>query len=291
MRGKSTVFIFGGSGLIGSRLISLMKDEFIIIAPSHDEIDVRDKKVVDKKIREVKPDYILYSAGLASVDAADAHKDVAFALNSDAVSVVASIASSLKIPLLYLSTDAVFNGSQSERPYTEEDLPNPISIYGKSKHSGERRVLQGSDINCVVRLIMAFSPAYKKKLDFVRKIVNALRSNKRIIGISDQVTNPILVDYLVNAVVAVIKQRASGIYHIGSVDFATNYDFARRIAQCFSLDKKLIYRVRLEEFFAGKAKRSKYCWLDTTKFRRDFGEGILHTIDDSLNEYRKLFQD
>lgn len=287
---KKKVLLFGGTGMIGSRFSDLMHERFFITAPIHKEVDVRDIAVVGKTIEMLRPDYIVYAAGLTKVDEAEKEKERAYHLNTDAVENIAGYADFLSIPLYYLSTDAVFDGLREERAYKETDIAHPISIYGKSKLNGERAVLQINKNNCVVRLISVFSAIYRERPDFVRLTIEGLRNNQRLAGIVDQVSNPLYVDYAVYAIAALMQRKASGIYHLGATDYCSNYELAIQIASLFSLDEALIYPISHEEFFRGKAPRGKYSRLDTTKFVKEFGVGILHTIMQSLSDFKKHYR-
>lgn len=288
---KTRLLLYGGSGLVGSRIQEILTQKFDILAPSHGEVDVINKSQVEKNVEELHPDYIVYAAGLTKVDLAEQSPGQAFLLNAEAPRFVAEKARLLDIPVCYFSTDAVFDGTQKDRPYKENDKPGPVSIYGKSKLEGERAVLGASSKNVVLRIIMVYSSSFEKKMDFPRITLQALEKGEKFPAVVDQIVNPIFVDDVVRGLETVIMKHASHIYHLGSVDFLSNYDFARKLATLFGMDEDLVVPISFKDFLKGKiAPRAQYCWLDTGKFRREFREGILHTTDESLALFKKQIE-
>ena len=274
--------------MVGSRIGQVLGDKFRIVAPPHSHLDVTNQKLVHQNITDVRPDQIIYAAGITKVDYAQTHPREAFLLNAQAVRYVCQKAATFNIPVIYISTDAVFDGKNNQRPYVEDDKPNPLSVYGKSKLEGERITLSASDQNCVLRTIMVYSANFPHKKDFARLAYESLKRGEKFEGITDQVINPTFVDDLVWAIAAILRKGAHGIYHVAATDHTTNYGFVEKIAQAFGLNKKLITKVKFVDFFKDKpAPRCRYCWLDTAKFQKEFGKNILHNLDDGIKLFKK----
>ena len=159
------ILIYGGTGQIGSVAVKNLAKHFEVIAPTHKQVDVTGRQSVLKNINAVKPSQILYCAGYTDTDGARQEADKSFLLNCGAVLHIAYYAAKKKIPFHYLSTELVFNGEKSDKPYTEEDLPDPLLINGKTKRLGEIAALSTSKYNSVLRLIMCYSTYYPKKTD------------------------------------------------------------------------------------------------------------------------------
>lgn len=281
------VLIFGGSGLVGSRIREILGVKYQIIAPSHLEVNVADKKQIEQTIKRSKPDYIIYAAGLTSVDEAEQYPKLAYSLNVQTPAFIAKLAAAIGVPILYFSTDAVFDGSKSNKPYFEDDKTQPLSEYGKSKLLGEQVVMDASEKNCIARIIMVYSPKLTKRKRFVHIALEALKKGEKFYGVLDQVVNPIYVDDIVAVVDLLIKSRSHGTYHLGARDYVTNYEFVKKLATNFNLNEDLVTGISFEEFFRGKALRTKFCWLDTSKFREKFGENILHSNDEGIRLFKK----
>lgn len=283
-----TILLYGGSGLVGSRINEMLGKEFKIISPTHDEVDVTNKEKLKENIYKVKPDYIIYAAGLTKVDQAEENPDLAFQLNTQAISNICEYAKKINVPVCYFSTDAVFDGKQKKRPYKETDKTSPQSVYGKSKLAGEVATLSASVNNLVVRIIMVYSSKFPKKKDFPRIALDVLKNNEKFAGIEDQIVNPIYVDTVVDALKVLIKSHAKGIYHLGATNYLSNFEFAKKVTNIFNLDPQLLYPITFKEFSKDKkAKRGQYCWLDTSKFQKEFGKDILHSVDQELRLFQK----
>lgn len=282
------VVVYGITGMVGTRIGQLLSNDFKIIAPPRSHLDLMDKRKVLEHIKDVLPDRIIYSAGLTKVDEAQSNPKLAYLVNAQIPKFISIHAAKFKIPVAYISTDAVFAGTLKKRPYTEKDKPNPMSVYGISKLDGERAVISASRKNCVIRTIMIYSANYPHKKDFARLAYETLSRGEKFQGIVDQVINPTFVDDLVWAIGAVIKKKAKGIYHVAAKDYTTNYGFVEKITKSFSFKKSLIEKVTFDQFFKDKkAPRTQYSWIDTSKFQKEFGHGILHTIDEGISLFKK----
>lgn len=283
------LLLLGGTGLVGSRILELLKDQFEIVAPPSSNLDVTDQVQTKQKVEQIKPNLILYAAGFTDVDLAEEKKEDCYALNVTAAEYFVNETSKINIPLFYLSTDYVFDGMREDRPYKEEDEPKPVdSIYAKSKREGELVVLNSSNKNCVIRLIMPFSAVYNKKSDIARLVLDKLKKGEKLPGIIDQKVNPIFVDDLVLGIGKILEKEVSGIYHLGATTYSNPCDFMKQIARTFNLNENLVEETTFGQFSKTRvAKRPQNSWLDTSKFRAEFGEGILHSIEDEIKLFKQ----
>lgn len=285
---KQKILVYGSTGLVGGKIIQLIRNKYKIIAPPHHLLDLKDKKIIHSHLKDILPDQIVYSAGLTKVDDAQLNPKLAYYLNHLIPAYIATRAAKLKIPFHYLSSDAVFNGEKSNAPYKETDKPSPISVYGDSKLKGEIATLSASDKNSVIRTELIYAAYFPHKKDFARVAYESLKRGESFEGIVDQTITPTFVDDLVFAIAKILEKRATGIYHVASTDSTTNYKFLVSLAEIFRLNKHLIKKIEFEEFFAGKAaKRARYCWLDTTKFQNKVNSRILKKIKTSLKEFKR----
>lgn len=285
---RQKILVYGITGMTGSRISQLLSGKFRIIGPPHSHLDITNKKKVRLNLLDVLPDQIIYAAGMTKVDEAQQNEKLAYLLNAEVPGYIAQLAAGLGIPMHYISTDAVFDGTQKKRPYREIDKTNPLSIYGKSKLKGEKIVLSASIQNLVIRTIMIYSADFPHRKDFTRFAYESLKNNNQFAAITDQIINPAFVDDLVNAISAILEKRANGIYHVAATDYLSNYDFVKKIAKLFKLDSKFIIKTNFYDFFKDKpAPRTQYCWLDTSKFQKDIGKNILKKTDESLLVFKK----
>lgn len=288
MKKREKVLIYGGSGQIGSRAAQLLPAKFDIIAPSSKEVDVTNRGQVEKNIHTAHPDHILYAVGFTSIDKAPEQPADSYLLNAGAPTYITHTANKLRIPFHYLSTEVVFDGRLTSRPYKKEDKQNPLSFNAITKYLGELTTLDASSRNCVIRLIICYSASYERKLDLARLALSKIQSGENFTATNDQEINPIYVDHLVEAIATIMINHASGIYHVGATDYTTPYDFAKKIAKEFELNKSLVKSTTFKEFSKTRPElRPQHEWLDTSRFRRDFGAGILRSVDEGIKQFKK----
>lgn len=183
------------------------------------------------------------------------------------------IANKLNAILIHISTDYVFDGLKSS-PYTENDVTNPLSVYGKTKVESEKILLQKVDNVIIYRTAWLFS---KYGRDFVKTIRNIASKNKEIRVIFDQVGSPCyahdLASYIIQSL-PLIKNNTKEIFHLTNEGVASWYDLAQIIVNEFNLDCKVIPIHSFE--YPQKAKRPHFSVLDKTKFKKYFGIDIRH---------------
>lgn len=285
---KTAVLVYGGGGQIGSRVVEMLSAKFKISAPSHKEADVTNYPQVKKNIGSVKPAQILYCVGFTNIDEGIKKAKEAFLLNAGAVGSITHLAKKLDIPFYYLSTEVVFDGQKTSGPYKVDDQPNPLSLVAATKRAGELLALDASPKNSVLRLIVCYSAYYPKKLDLVRLALDKVKKGETFTATDDQEINPIYIDHAVKAIEAILANQASGIYHIGSTDYTTPYKFTKKVAQALGFDKSRIHPISFKEFAKTRPEpRPKYQWLDIKKFQKDFGKGILRSIDEGIAQFKK----
>lgn len=285
------VVLFGGSGLIGSEIQNLLSHSYSIIAPSHQEVDVTNKDTIMNCIRSIKPDSIIYSAAVSNPDIAEKNQTYAMDINATAPLIISEVAKKYGSSLIYLSSDAVFRGDKKNQPYDEEDKTDPINFYGFTKQKGEEHVLGISSSNCVMRLITVYSHYYPRKLDIARLAIKAFMNKDPFTGIIDQYMNFTYINDAVYAVSRIIDKKISGIIHVGSEDFMSNYDFINTLADISGFGDISIQAITLAEFNINKkAKRGNFIWLRTKKAQRLLGEDIIVPIKSGLIRFWQNFR-
>lgn len=289
---KNKILVLGGSGLVGSRFIDLNKNSFEIDAPSHEKLNLLDSKGLETFINNSQAEVVINFAAFTNVDKAEDDADnlggIVYKLNAQMPKDLAGLCKSLNKYLIHISTDYVFDGTKVESSYKEEDRPNPICWYAKTKYFGEQNVFGENSSALVARVEMPFSAHFDKKGDFARFFLDKLKSNEQISAVSDQKITPIFVDDVVYALVLLINNKKAGIIHIASEDWTTPYNFAKKIAQQFNLEQGLLKEARFLEFNkTRKAPRPQHSWLDTGKFRDEFTDEVLHTVEEEIKMFKE----
>lgn len=285
------VLVFGGSGLVGSRFVELSTDKFEIKAPKASEVDILDKQKISRIVSDFNPVTIINFAAYTNVEEAEKQRGdksgVCYQINAEGARNVAEVCNKLGKHLIHISTDYVFDGIKSDRPYTEKDKPNPINWYGATKYFGEQFVLESGCYHTLIRISMPYSAHYNQKGDIARFFLEQLKNKDKISAIVDQKITPTLVDDIANALIVIVDKKPTGIYHLASTNHITPLEFARLIAQTFNLDSTLITAITLEEYNKKKlAKLLKNSWLEVSKFAMEFGPNILHTVKESLQLFK-----
>ncbi len=286
------ILVFGGSGLVGSKFINLYNQIFDIKSPTVTEVDILNKDAVTKAVQEFNPDAIINFAAFTQVEEAENQKGdkegICYLINAIGAKNSASVCKEFDKKLVHISTEYVFDGTKAESPYTEEDEPNPINWYGVTKLFGEEFVLESGCQATIVRISMPFSPFYAEKKDIARFFLEELKSGKRIRAIEDQRVTPTLVSDIAGALRILLESGSSGFYHVSSTDSVTPLEFVKTITEAFKLNYSLISGISLEEFGEGKkARLLEFSWLNPTKFEREFGDEILHTVEEGIVLFKK----
>lgn len=281
------IALFGGGGMVGTRFISLQKDNFNIDSPSISEVDILNKEAVEKFLQSSEAGAVINFAAITDVEKSETEAGdkagLCYQINAVGAKNVADVCKNLDKHLIHISTEYVFNGNKSDSPYTEEDAPDPENWYGATKLFGEEFVLDSGCKSTIVRISMPYSPFYKLKLDIARFFLTQLRKGIPIKAIEDQRVTPTLVDDIVSALRILLKYQAMGLYHVSVKDSVTPLELAKTIAEVFHLNYSLIGSISFDEYNENKrAKLLKYSWLNPAKFEKEFGDEVLHTVEESL---------
>ncbi len=287
MKNKLKILIFGGSGLVGSKFVDLNKQIFEIKAPIVSEVDILNKDQISKIIENFDPDSIVNFAAFTNVEEAENQTEdkngICYQINALGAKNVAEVAKSFDKHLVHISTEYVFDGQKENSPYTEEDTPSPINWYGQTKLFGEKFVLAANTKTVIMRISMPFSSHYELKKDVARFFLEQLRMKNPIKAIEDQRITPTLVNDIADALKIFLQNKSLGLYHVSSRDSVSPLEFVKTIANTFHLDFSLISSLKLDEYGKNKkAKLLRYSWLNPAKFEREFGDDILHTVEEGL---------
>jgi len=222
------------------------------------KLDATNIEEVEKYLISVKPQTVINCVGIGNVDFLEKNPNVAFKINSDSAKNIAKICNKLRIRMIHISTDSVFDGQKGM--YKENDPVNPLNVYAKSKALAETHVQDNSENFVIVRT--NFYGFDKKNKWFLNWVINSLSAGKKIIGFSDIFFNPLDVSNLSDFLVELTESKYEGILHLGSNDFLSKYGFIINVATIFEFDKNLIERGNSSTTLI--AKRPKNTTLDNT---------------------------
>jgi len=209
-------------------------------------------------IKEIKPNYVVHAAALASPEECERNPNLAFAVNAIATEALAEAAADTGSKLIYLSTDAVFSGLIGN--YSEFDPTDPFSVYGESKLAGENAVMALDHNSLIIRTnFFGWSPTRKRSI--LEFFVNNLEAGTPIRGYTDFVVSSIYVPHLVQHIEHLKDQ--SGTWHVASRDALTKYEFGLQVAEVFGFDSDLMTPVTGQ----GEVSRSRNISLNTAKLQ------------------------
>jgi dTDP-4-dehydrorhamnose reductase len=220
------VLLTGAGGQLGWDLREAL-NAHELHAFDHQGLDVADREAVLAAAGRIKPEWIINAAAYNEVDGAEEEEARAFAVNGAGPGYLAEAAAQVKARLLQVSTDYVFDGRKGEA-YTEDDVPHPLSVYGRSKLEGERRVLASGVPACILRTAWLYGRHGK---NFVKAILAAVPRGRPLRVVADQVGSPTATADLAGTIGALIETRVEGLFHVVNAGACSRYEFARAIVQ------------------------------------------------------------
>ncbi len=281
----------GLDGLVGSRIVELLSDkyEFENLSISTG-LNITNRDAVLERIKSSDAQIVLHLAAKTNVDGCELDKPLgekgdAWKINVSGTQNVADACSQTKKKLIYISTDFVFDG---ENPppggYSEEDIPNPVNWYAKTKYEGEKIVQRVSCPWLIVRIAYPYRANFGK-LDFARAILKRLQMGERVLGITDHIFTPTFIDDIAFALDVLINNNSQGVFHVVGNQNLTPYEAVSLIANEFNLDKSKINKTTRSEYFNNKAPRPFQLSLKNDKIQE---LGIkMRTLEEGLKEIKR----
>ena len=278
------VTVIGSAGQLGAEVCQAFSTAgHDVLALTHAEIEVTAPESVRKALSSDRPEIVVNCAAYVRVDEADEDPESAFRVNALGALNVARICRELDARCIYVSTDYVFNGEKPE-PYTEEDTPQPINVYGTSKLAGEHLVRQACSRWTIVRVAGLFgkSGARAKGGNFIETILAQARKGAPLRVISDTRVSP---TYAVDAAIAIVhlaQQATSGIVHVTNSGFCTWYRLAKKVTELCRLEISI--EPISSDAFPRRAARPRNSALDNTQVTKVLGMS-LPPWEDSVRRY------
>ncbi len=275
---KSQVLVLGGSGLLGRALLRHAPARIDVLAPDQPDLPMEDQPKLAQYLREQAVDRIVLIAAWTQVDACETDPDQAFLVNGILPGRVAGMAERLGLPLAFMSTDYVFDGSAS-RPYREYDPVGPLGVYARSKWYGECAVRAAARNVRVVRSTGLYGSGGP---DFVQAILDRLARGP-VDVVTDEVNAPTWVDDLAPGLWTVALADEIGTWHLAARGSASRYEQARKIAELTGRDPALV-RPTTHAVLRRPAPRPPYSVLDCQAAAELFGVR-LPDWEDGLKRY------
>jgi len=269
------ILLTGINGQLGSQLQPLLIKVGEVMGVGRNNLDLADPNAISKLIDQVKPELIINAAAYTAVDKSEKEPELAHAVNSIAPGIMAKEAKKLGATLIHISTDYVFDGSQST-PYIETDPTNPLGIYGQSKLAGEEAIRETEANHIIIRTAWVYG-AYGKG-NFVKTMLRVGKDREELRVVYDQVGCPTWTGDLAEAIAQIIPNLNSetyGTYHYTNSGAISWYDFAIAIFEegrqlGFPLQVKQVVPITTAEY-PTPAKRPAFSVLNSGKISKVLG--------------------
>lgn len=273
------ILVTGASGLLGLNLALETAREHQVFGTvnthtiSNEAFDVIQTNLlvpgsVERLLDVTQPDWVIHCAALADLDACEADPALARKSNTELPVELATHVARGGARLVHISTDAVFDGQSGG--YTEEDAPNPLNLYARTKLESERAVAEANP-QAIIARVNLFGWSLTARRSLSEFFFYNLQAGKQVMGFTDVYFCPLLANDLAQVLVNMLRKKLTGLYHVVSSECLNKYEFGVRLAQKFGLDATLITPSSVEQSGL-KAARSPRLTLRTDKLAHALGE-------------------
>jgi len=290
---QKKILITGANGQLGKKLIdniynSEYKKVIELYCNDIEDLDITNEIVLKRFLEENKFEIVINCAAYTNVDLAEDNYEVAKSINADAPRYLAKYTKQTGGKLIHISSDYVFDGGKNT-PYKEDDTPNPISVYGKTKLIGEKNVMAENSDAIIIRTSWLYSEHGK---NFLKTILRLSEEKEELDVVFDQVGTPTYAGNLAAEILYIclnyinLNNWYSGIYHYSDLGVCSWYDFACAIVEAKrNIKNKNIPIINpvLSENFPSKVKRPNYSVLDKSKIIKTYSSKISYWRDSCSN--------
>ena len=244
---KKKLLLIGGASLIGSSIINQFKHDYELHltfneTPVNSDFPqtklnlLNNRNQLSPLIKDLEPDIVVNTVAYPNVDFCETHHDEANLLHVLITNDLVSICKEISSPLVYFSTDAVFDGTKSLK-YSEDDEPSPLSYYGKTKLEAEKILLEVNE-NIVLRTTVVYDWHIRSR--FTNWVLKNLKQGNKITAFTDQINTPTLASDISKSLFTLLEKNNYGLFHCSGKTCLSRYDFAIKLADYFGYSKKLI---------------------------------------------------
>ena len=275
------VLVTGVKGQLGHDVMNeLAKRGYEGIGVDVEEMDITDREAVERVMREVHPDKVVHCAAWTAVDDAEDKEEICRKVNALGTENIARMCRELSAPMIYLSTDYVFDGTGT-RPWEPDDERHPLNVYGQTKYEGELAVEKYLEAYYIVRIAWVFGINGK---NFIKTMLRLSETHDTLTVVDDQVGSPTYTYDLARLLVDMLETDKYGRYHATNEGLCSWYEFAKEIFRQANRELKVL-PVSSEEY-PTKAKRPHNSRMNKDKLK-EMGFEPLPSWEDALSRYLK----
>ncbi len=240
--------------MLGKNIEKNFKKNHCVFSFNKNDLDITNFEKVENVFLDIKPELTINFAAYTDVENAEIEKELAFLVNSKGAKNIAIMAQKTNSILIHFSTDYVFDGKKNH-PYTPNDIPNPINIYGQSKLDGENEIKKHCKNYYIIRTAWLYG---NYKNCFVNKMISKIKNNEEIFVINNETGSPTFVQEISNNIENILK-KDFGLYHLVCNKSATRVELVEEISNILNIKAKI---TKIDEKQLNlKAKRPKYSVL------------------------------
>jgi len=284
---RLTILVLGANGMLGNDLVKTLGLRHKVIGKDYKDFDITNKGITREEILDILPQIVVNSAGFTNVDGCETEVEKAFLVNAEGTKNVAMACEEGKIKLVHIGTDYVFDGKKGE-PYLEDDTPNPLNIYGRSKLKGEQYIKEIMEDFLIVRTEWLYG---KKGNNFVSTILKLAGVEKELKVVDDQIGSPTYTKDLAYAIERLIDcslqanslPNLNGVYHVTNGGICSWYQFALKILESARIEDVKVNPIS-SKTYNRPAERPAYSALNCSKFEKETGL-LLRPWENALTEY------
>mgnify|MGYP001244308042 CR=1 FL=1 len=290
----ASILVTGIAGMLGSNIAYLLRQRHTICGVDRNDVHIEGTHTVKDSVLNVallsnlidehNVDTLIHCAAIVNVDACEIHPDYAEIVNVIMTDNIAWLCREKHVKMIYISSDAVYSG-EKEGLNSEDDVPAPISIYGKTKLAAEAVVLKRPG-NLVLRTNM-YGFNYREKLSFSEWLLKSLSEGAELNMFYDILFSPLLVNHLVDVLEQCINKDLTGLYNAGCTGAISKYDLGVAFSKAFHLPNE-IKRGSMKDF-QFKAPRTKNMGLDNTKLKQALGIELQTPLEE-VEAFRALYE-
>ena len=278
------VLVTGGNGQLGSEIKQKIEQfcNWNFIFTDVADLDITNLTDLQAFVKQQSIHAIINCAAYTAVDPAESNKELAYAVNVEGAKNLAIAAKDVNAKLIHISTDFVFDGRKC-LPYSENDIPNPLSVYGKTKLEGEQKILSVNSDAVIIRTAWLYSAFGNNFVKTIRQLGN---EKDQLNIVFDQVGTPTWASDLADVLLLILSKiengkEVKGLYHFSNEGVASWYDFAIEIMELSNINCQVL-PIETKQYPTA-AQRPLYCVLNKHKIKEDLGIQIPHWIV-SLNK-------
>jgi len=261
------IVVLGADGMLGHDLAASLSSRHQTLAYGHGDVDIMDLDGIRRCVDKAEPDVLINAAAYTAVDQAESAGELAFAVNERGPGNLVEALKGSKTLLVHFSSDYVFDGTK-EGAYLEQDPANPLGIYGKSKHAGDKVVIDSGQPHLIIRTAWLYG---KHGRNFVHTIQRLAKERSQLKIIDDQTGSPTYTKDLSEATGKLIAKGASGIVHVVNSGSATWYTFAKEILRLSNITDVDLTPCTTKEYPL-PAPRPRNSMLDCSRYEQLIGE-------------------